>query len=51
MAFITNGGIRSGKTLHSLMHAMESEGMYLKTSDILKNQDYAHAVGKRLHIS
>jgi menaquinone-dependent protoporphyrinogen IX oxidase len=51
MAFIVNGGIRSGKTLHHLMHSMESEGMYLKTSDILKKKDYAQAVGKRLHIS
>ncbi len=51
MAFITSGGVRSGKTLHNLMRTMESEGMYLKTSDILKKKDYAQAVGKRLHIS
>ncbi len=51
MAFITSGGIRSSKTLQRLMKTMESQGMYLKTSDILKKPDYATAVGKRLHIS
>ena len=32
------------------MNAMESEGMYLKVSDILPNGNYAYAVGKRLHV-
>lgn len=50
MAFVTRGGIRSSKTLHSLMKVMESEGMYLKTSDVIKKEDMAIAIGKRIHI-
>ncbi len=50
MAFVAKGGLRKQKTLGMLMKAMESEGMYLKTSDILQKPDYARAVGKRLHI-
>lgn len=50
MAFITKGGVRKQKTLSVLMKTMEAEGMYLKTSDILRKPDYARVVGKRLHI-
>ena len=49
-AFIGSGGLRKGKVLSSLMKAMESEGMYLKRSDILAKADEAKAVGSRLHI-
>ena len=42
--------IRKGATLQTLMRTMESEGMYLKVSDVLSNANYAYAVGKRLHI-
>lgn len=50
MAFVTRGGIRSSKTLHSLMKVMESEGMYLKTSDVINKEDMAIAIGKKIHI-
>lgn len=50
MAFVTRAGIRSTKTLQALMKIMESEGLYLKTSDIIKKEDMAFAIGKRLHI-
>jgi menaquinone-dependent protoporphyrinogen IX oxidase len=50
MAFVMKGGIRSGKTLQALMKVMESEGMYLKTSDVIDKEAMATAIGKRLHI-
>lgn len=50
MAFVTKAGIRSTKTLQALMKIMESQGMYLKTSDIITKEDQAIAIGKRLHI-
>lgn len=49
-AFIGNKGLRKGKVLASLMKTMESEGMYLKKSDVLSNVAEAEAVGSRLHI-
>jgi len=49
-AFILNKGLRKGRVLSSLMKMMESEGMYLKKSDILVNAAEAEAVGSRLHI-
>lgn len=51
LAFITKGGIRSMKTLQALMKAMESEGMYLKKSELITKSDYAKAVGKHLQVS
>ncbi|MBK5200182.1 MAG: hypothetical protein JJE21_01460 [Spirochaetaceae bacterium] len=50
MAFVTRAGFRSTKTLQALMKVMESEGLYLKTSDIIKKEDMATAIGKRIHI-
>jgi menaquinone-dependent protoporphyrinogen IX oxidase len=50
MAFVVKPGIRSTKTLQFLMKIMEEQGMYLKTSDIIKNEQQAIAVGKRIHI-
>jgi len=50
MAFVTRAGIRPTKTLQALMKVMESEGLYLKTSDIIKKEDMAFAIGKRIHI-
>jgi hypothetical protein len=32
------------------MNAMENEGMYLRTSDVLPNEAYATATGKRLNV-
>ena len=48
--YISKNCGRKAKVLQTLMHAMESEGMYLKVSDILPNGNYAFAVGKRLHV-
>jgi menaquinone-dependent protoporphyrinogen IX oxidase len=50
MGFVTKAGFRSVKTLQALMKVMESEGMYLKTSDVIDKEAMATAVGKRLHI-
>ena len=49
-AFLGNRGLRKGRVLASLMKVMESEGMYLKRSDVLAKADEARAVGARLHI-
>ena len=48
--FISSNCLRKNKVLHNLMYVMESEGMYLKLSDVLKNANMAYAVGKRLHV-
>ena len=48
--FISKNSGRKARVLQNLMHIMESEGMYLKVSDILLNDAYAYAVGKRLHV-
>ena len=50
-AFLANGGLRSGKSLRQLMRMMEHEGMFIKNSDIIKHEDQARELGKRLHIS
>jgi len=50
MAFVTKAGLRSNKTLQALMKVMEEQGMYLKTSDIIKKEQQATAIGKRIHI-
>ncbi len=50
MAFITKGGLRSMKTLQTLMRTMEKEGMFLKKSEQLQKVDFARAVGKHLQI-
>ena len=48
--YISKNCGRKGRVLQTLMRTMESEGMYLKVSDILPNGNYAYAVGKRLHV-
>ncbi len=50
MAFITKGGVRSMKTLQTLMKTMEKEGMFLKKSELISKVDFAKAVGKHLQI-
>jgi len=50
-AFVSKKGLRQGKTLQTLMKAMERQGLYLTFSDILPNRAYAKEVGKRLVIS
>jgi hypothetical protein len=47
-AFVKKGGLRSGKTLANLMHAMEKEGMVINWSDILFNPPHAEVMGKRI---
>ena len=49
-AFTLKHGIASGRFLLSIMKTMESEGMYLKKSDVISNSAEAEAVGSRLHI-
>ena len=49
-AFIDKKGLRKAKLLTSLMRSMESEGLYLKRSDVLGSPEEAEAVGRRLHI-
>ena len=51
LAFVTKGGVRSMKTLQTLMKVMEKEGMYLKKSELIAKIDYAKAVGKHLKVS
>ncbi len=48
--YISKSCLRKGRVLQTLMHTLESEGMYLKVSDVLPNGNYAYAVGKRLHV-
>ncbi|MFA7109884.1 MAG: hypothetical protein WC162_12145 [Sphaerochaetaceae bacterium] len=48
LAFISKKGMRKVKTLQVLMKAMESEGMYIKNSDIISNENLAFVLGKRL---
>ena len=48
-AFI-NGGLRKGAALQTLMRTMEHEGMYLKFSEVIKKNDEALAIGKRLNV-
>ena len=47
-AFISKKGMRKVKTLQTLMKTMESEGMYIKNSDIISNENLAFVLGKRL---
>jgi len=49
-AFTLKQGMSSGRFLLSIMKTMESEGMYLKKSDVFSNSAEAGAVGNRLHI-
>lgn len=49
-AFTGKSGLRKGRVLASLMKTMESEGMFLKRSDVLSSPAEAEAVGSRLHV-
>ncbi|MFP4364285.1 MAG: hypothetical protein ACLFR1_10505 [Spirochaetia bacterium] len=49
-AFILKAGLSSTKTLQNLMKVMESEGMYLKYSEIFSNPEEAEEIGKQLHL-
>lgn len=50
-AFTLKSGLRTAKTLAKLMQAMEHEGMFLKTSEIISSAEEALEIGKKLHIS
>jgi hypothetical protein len=50
-AFILKSGLRKTKTLFKLMQAMEHEGMFLKTSEIITSAEEAQEIGIKLHIS
>ena len=45
-----SGGIRKGKALQNLMNTVESEGIILKSGDIVKNRDEAKAIASHLNI-
>jgi flavodoxin len=47
-AFTPKATFGAGKTLAALMKCMESEGMFLKNSDILRSPAEAEEIGKRL---
>ncbi len=49
-AFTITTGIRTMKTLQTLMRTMEHEGMYLKVSDIISSGSQAEAIGAKLHV-
>ncbi len=49
-AFVAKTPLGSQKALSRLMKQMESEGMYLKYSEVLNSQVEAEEIGKRLHI-
>ncbi len=49
-AFVIKSGLRPLKTLNVLMKQMESEGMFLKISDIITKPTDAQEIGKRLRI-
>jgi len=48
--FIARKGMRCGKSLLSLMKAMEAEGMFLLSSDVIGGSDVAEDIGKKLII-
>jgi hypothetical protein len=50
-AFVLKRPLGTSKSLRSLMSTMESEGMFLRVSDVLISPEGAEAVGKRLKIS
>lgn len=50
-AFVTKKAIGADKGLQRLMKQMESEGMFLKLSDVLSSPPEATEIGKRLKIS
>jgi flavorubredoxin len=50
-AFISRATFGAEKSLRRLMKGMEEEGMFLKNSDILRSQQEAEEIGRRLHIS
>lgn len=50
-AFVVNSVFGSQKALRRLMGAMESEGMFVRSSDTLRSQEEAEALASRLKLS
>jgi hypothetical protein len=50
-AFVAKSAFAAQKALTNLMKCMEGEGMFLKSSDILRSPAEAEEIGKRLHIA
>ena len=50
-AFVCRSTFGAAKSLTNLMRSMEGEGMFLKSSDVLRSTVEAEEIGKRLHIS
>jgi len=49
-AFVSRATFGTAKSLTNLMRSMEGEGMFLKSSDVLRSAVEAEEIGKRLHI-
>jgi hypothetical protein len=49
-AFVIKSGLSTLRALSRLMHEMESEGMFLKYSDVLTGEGDAFEAGKRLKV-
>jgi hypothetical protein len=49
-AFVPKAGFGAAKALASLMKLMEGEGMFLKSSDILRSPVEAEEIGRRLRV-
>ena len=49
-AFIPKATFGAAKALAALMKCMEGEGMFLKSSDILRSPAEAEEIGKRLRM-
>lgn len=45
-----SGGLRKNKALQNLMHTVESEGVILKSGDIIKNREDAKVIAMHLNI-
>jgi menaquinone-dependent protoporphyrinogen IX oxidase len=50
-AFVSRSMLGTAKSLANLMRSMEVEGMFLKSSDVLRSPVEAEEIGKRLHVS
>jgi hypothetical protein len=49
-AFVTKAPFGAAKSLAALMKCMEGEGMFLKSSDILRSPQEAEEIGRRLRV-
>jgi menaquinone-dependent protoporphyrinogen IX oxidase len=50
-AFVLKSPFGAAKAVAALMRCMEAEGMFLKSSDILRSPAEAEEIGKRLRVS